>query len=439
MSGADQGAGQRTRTRGFLFADLRGYTEFVERRGAVAAAEMLDVYRALVRATVPRHDGAEIKTEGDSFYLVFPSVSSAVLCGLDIVEAAAQTTTQQAPLQVGVGIHAGETVESADGFVGSAVNIAARVCAQAAPNEVVVTDTVRALTRSLLPIRVIPRGHRALKGIAEPIALYTVERAPGGVYAVERPRRRPIGRRRAIAIGAAAFVIAGGVATAIAMGALRGDGAVNAVSLAELNPGGREPIPGGTYRSAAFRPQVTFRLPDQTWQFEGESEGLISLFASSGTVGNQLAIMRVDATYQNPSCGIMTDPAGAQTAAQVPLPIGSTDALYSFLSRHEDIEITRELPAQYAEIVGQQLDVVGTGGLDCFDDGSAQAILFPIGETAFFMGRGASYRLILLPNGVVGQVIVILLRAEGDQMAAFAALADPMLRSLNVASDWPSR
>ena len=34
-SGADQTG---TPTRGFLFADLRGYTEFVERNGAAAAA-----------------------------------------------------------------------------------------------------------------------------------------------------------------------------------------------------------------------------------------------------------------------------------------------------------------------------------------------------------------------------------------------------------------
>ena len=59
-----------TPTRGFLFDDLRGYTAFVERHGAHRAAAMLDRYRSLVRRAVADFDGAEIRTEGDSFDLV---------------------------------------------------------------------------------------------------------------------------------------------------------------------------------------------------------------------------------------------------------------------------------------------------------------------------------------------------------------------------------
>jgi class 3 adenylate cyclase len=71
-------------TRGFLFSDLRAYTDYVETHGAARAASLLDRYRTLVRAAIKRFGGAEIKTEGDSFYVVFNSVSSAVRCGLVI-------------------------------------------------------------------------------------------------------------------------------------------------------------------------------------------------------------------------------------------------------------------------------------------------------------------------------------------------------------------
>ena len=92
------------RTRGFLFADLRGYTAFVEAHGDTAAAELLAAYRNLVRETVAQFGGAEIKTEGDSFYVVFDAASGAVECGLALVEAAAAASREQPerPIRVGV-------------------------------------------------------------------------------------------------------------------------------------------------------------------------------------------------------------------------------------------------------------------------------------------------------------------------------------------------
>jgi class 3 adenylate cyclase len=167
-----------SRTNGFLFADLRDYTRYVESHGDRAAASLLDAYRELVRAAVAESGGAEIKTEGDSFYVVFPSASSAVQCGLAILEAAAKAGDRDgAPIRVGIGVHAGETVETSEGYVGSAVNMAARVCSQAKPGELLVTDTVRALTRTLLPVRFVDRRVRKLKGIEEPVTLYRVEPA----------------------------------------------------------------------------------------------------------------------------------------------------------------------------------------------------------------------------------------------------------------------
>lgn len=76
-------------TKGFLFADLRGYTHFVESRGDAAAADLLGRYRNLVRAVIAQYDGAEIRTEGDSFYVVFRSASQAVRAGLHITADAA--------------------------------------------------------------------------------------------------------------------------------------------------------------------------------------------------------------------------------------------------------------------------------------------------------------------------------------------------------------
>lgn len=196
-----------TITRGFLFADLRGYTDFVEQRGAAAAAELLTQYRALAREATGQFGGAEIKTEGDSFSVVFESVSSAVRCGLAIV--ANTGSAEDEPIRVGVGVHAGETIEADGGYVGSPVNIAARICAQAGSGEVLVSETVRALTMTLLPVRFKSRGRRQLKGIAEPIELFAVEAAGDGATAWPSAGRRRLSRRaRAMLAGIAALVVA---------------------------------------------------------------------------------------------------------------------------------------------------------------------------------------------------------------------------------------
>ncbi len=191
-------------TRGFLFADLRDYTGYVDQHGDHAGAELLRRYRELVRAAVAAAHGAEIKTEGDSFYVVFDSASAAVRCGQEIIATADAAPGE--PIRVGVGIHAGETVETAEGYVGSAVNIAARLCAQAGPGELVVSDTVRALTRTYLDVDFEPLGSRRLKGVNEQIALYRV--VPHGMAVAGHARAARAGVRRS-------WLVVAGVGTVV--------------------------------------------------------------------------------------------------------------------------------------------------------------------------------------------------------------------------------
>lgn len=213
------GSGALTRT--FLFCDLRGYTAFVEAHGDQAAADLLEDYRRVVRSAVASTGGGEIRTEGDSFYLVFTSASAAVRCGLAIATGAADATRgrPERAIHVGVGIHAGESVEGREGFVGSAVNIAARVCAMADPGEVLITDTVRSLVRTSLPVTFRARGHPRLKGIAEPISLFAVvESGIAQIRPVERSARPSAawvgaGGLTLTVIALAVAVVASGVVT----------------------------------------------------------------------------------------------------------------------------------------------------------------------------------------------------------------------------------
>lgn len=208
---------QPTTTRGFLFADLRDYTRYAETHGDEAAAELLATYRALMREVLERVGGAEVRTEGDSFYVVFPSASGAVQGGLAILAAAAEANAVQPgrPLRVAVGVHAGETAELVEGPVGTAVNIAARVCSQARAGELLVTDTVRSLTRTRLHANFVPRGARRLKGIAEPIPLFAVDAA--GATAGDAAGGPGRGGSRRLLIPAMAVVVVLAAAGAIAL------------------------------------------------------------------------------------------------------------------------------------------------------------------------------------------------------------------------------
>jgi branched-chain amino acid transport system substrate-binding protein len=212
-------------TKAFLFADLRDYTRFAEEHGAAAAADLLDRYRSLVRDAVASFAGAEIKTEGDSFYVVFGSASAAIGCALAIVEGAVAASAKRpdAPIKVGIGIHAGETVEADGGFVGSPVNVAARLCSLAGTGEVLVSDTVRTLTQAVAPVTFEPLGRKNVKGLSEPIAVYAVAAVAEGSDAWQagvRSRRARRTRRRRILLGLAGLAALAAVAV-VAVVALR--------------------------------------------------------------------------------------------------------------------------------------------------------------------------------------------------------------------------
>ena len=253
-------------TRAFLFADLRGYTAYVERHGDLAARELLRTFRASVREVIDTFGGAEIRTEGDSFYVVFASVAEAVRAGLAILAAVGRADDASAahPIQVGIGIHAGESEDSDEGIVSGAVNLAARVCAVAEAGELLVTDTVRALTRTYLDVRFVPRGRRRFKGIGEPMALYQVV-AAGDV--VPRVRRRvpsawadrPLLRIAAAVIGLVGLTLGAGIigaamlreAGGVADGSPAGIGSSQARPPAPQPSVGADPVTGAPYPNQA--------------------------------------------------------------------------------------------------------------------------------------------------------------------------------------------
>lgn len=160
----------------FLFSDLRDFTRYAETKGDDAAARLVSDYRGVVRREIGRAQGAEVKTEGDSFFVVFQSARSALDCAIAILrEIDRRPALGLEQINVGIGLHAGEVVVEDGGYVGASINLAARLTAQAGPGEILMSEIVRGLLRTSGLPPLAERTGLVLKGVDDPPRVYSVQ------------------------------------------------------------------------------------------------------------------------------------------------------------------------------------------------------------------------------------------------------------------------
>jgi class 3 adenylate cyclase len=152
-----------------LFTDIVDSTTKTVAIGDTAWRELLARHDSLVRSCVERSGGRLIKTTGDGVLATFDGPGRALEASRTISIGAPQLD-----LHVRAGLHAGEIEINGDDIVGLAVHVAARVSALAAPDEVLVSSTVRDLVVGS-GIRFVERGSRVLKGVPGRWRLYAAE------------------------------------------------------------------------------------------------------------------------------------------------------------------------------------------------------------------------------------------------------------------------
>jgi adenylate cyclase len=160
----------RTRdvTSTFLFADIAGFTALTEAHGDQDAAELVASFCAAIRAELPASGGTQVKTIGDAVMLSVPDPAEAIRLGLRITH---ELMRGHGTPAVRVGLHHGRAVEREGDYFGAAVNLAARVSAEASGGEVLVTGETAALAPRLDGVLYEPRGRRALRNVREPVEL----------------------------------------------------------------------------------------------------------------------------------------------------------------------------------------------------------------------------------------------------------------------------
>jgi class 3 adenylate cyclase len=151
-----------------LFTDLVASTSLAAELGDRRWRDLLEQHHSSVRRELSRFDGHEVDTAGDGFFATFDGPARAIRCAQSVVDA-----VRPLGLDVRAGLHTGE-VELTDGKVaGIAVNIGARVAAQAGPGEVLVSGTVRDLVAGS-GLEFEDRGETTLKGVPGEWRLFAV-------------------------------------------------------------------------------------------------------------------------------------------------------------------------------------------------------------------------------------------------------------------------
>ena len=404
----------------FLFADLRGYTAFIERAGNSAGLALLDDYLAITRAAVAQHHGAEIKTEGDGFYAVFPSASGAILCGLDIVRGAGEASVDrpERPIRVGVGINAGEAIQTADGYVGSAVNLAARVCATAGAGEVLVTDTVRGIARASIPVGFTSRGRRRLKGVADPVELFAVSSEGAPRVSDRRPGRW--------VFAAGGLLVAGLALTAVFALRPQAPGASGSPSPSAGPPAltiGSLDL--GPYVADQFQPPFELVIADTGWSAYRIGPELVGFYHASEPQGH-VDLARLDGVFMN-ACS-----ADGPTVATGSTPLELIRALESvpYLSVGEPATIN--LGGHTG--VSSNVDISEGALAACGSFGAGEVSVFPVGPETWRAHPGERVRIEAVD--VEGVTVAALLSAEAAaassvaELEQFFELADRLLEQL---------
>lgn len=127
----------------FLFTDVEGSTRLLHELGAEGYAEALAEHRRLLREAFVHHGGVEVDTQGDAFFVAFPTAPGALAAAAQATEA-----LEISQIRVRVGVHTGTPLLADEGYVGEDVHRAARIAAAGHGAQILVSETTQALVGS---------------------------------------------------------------------------------------------------------------------------------------------------------------------------------------------------------------------------------------------------------------------------------------------------
>jgi len=147
----------------FLFTDVEGSTGLLHELGSEGYSAALLEHRLILRETLARHGGVEVDTQGDAFFVAFPTASGAVDAARE-----AQEALRSGPIHVRMGIHTGSPHLSEEGYVGQDVHKGARIAAVGHGGQVLLSKE----THELVEVDATDLGEHRLKDFAEAVSIF---------------------------------------------------------------------------------------------------------------------------------------------------------------------------------------------------------------------------------------------------------------------------
>jgi DNA-binding NarL/FixJ family response regulator/class 3 adenylate cyclase len=157
----------------FLFTDIEGSTALAHRLDD-AFNDLLETHRRLIREAVEARSGQVVEARADDVFAVFRDVDAGLGAAVDAQRAIGE---HQWPvgveLHVRMGLHSGTAATDANTYVGLDVHHGARVCAAAAGGQILVSSSVRALSRDER-VQFADLGEHRLPGFPERERIFQV-------------------------------------------------------------------------------------------------------------------------------------------------------------------------------------------------------------------------------------------------------------------------
>ena len=158
-----------------MFTDMQDSTAITTRLGDSEAIELFRTHNALTRDALSQYSGREIQHTGDGFMVSFTAASQAVECAIAIQKSMYAHNLRHPDIKINVriGVCAGEPVEEDQRLFGSTVQLTARICDTAEPDQILVAPVIRDLCLGK-QFSFTDQGEFTLKGFDQPQQIYEV-------------------------------------------------------------------------------------------------------------------------------------------------------------------------------------------------------------------------------------------------------------------------